>query len=140
MKWGKVCWDAERWGESTHSFTPLPTPSTLTRHFFPHSPNTSPPHHLTRLFTLSHTHLPTLSHTSPHPSHFSSPPPTLTSPDTFPSTTPTLPHTYSPYFLTNPTPPPTLPHTPHTLSFTPYQNFLLFSFIAQLVWSNNKVF
>ena len=48
-------------GESTHSSTPLPASSTLTRHLFPHSSNTSPPHfhtHLTRLSTLSHTHLP----------------------------------------------------------------------------------
>ena len=32
LKWGKVCWDAERCGdvgESTHSSTPFPLPSTL---------------------------------------------------------------------------------------------------------------
>ena len=133
LKWGKVCWGAGMW-RSPHTLLHLlytsPPTSTLTRHLFPHSPNTSP----TRLYTLSHTHLPTLSHTFQHSSHF---------PHTFPHLPLHSPHltsffhlpqhfprTHSPHFLTTSAPSPTLPHT---LSFTPYHNFSLFSFIAKLV-------
>ena len=82
----------------------------LTRHLFPHSPNTSPPHlytHLTRLSTLSHTHLPS-PRTLSHPSHLS-----FTSHNTFPHSLPILPHNphassntslCSPYFITYPMP------------------------------------
>ena len=115
LKWGKVCWDAERCGDvgvPTHSSTPFlhlsphtlhthPTPiSTFTQHL-PHSPDTS-----------FHTfpHFPTPLTFSPH---LSSPPLTFT----FPSPFPTLPHAHSPYFITTPQFPPTLPilyHLPHT--------------------------
>ena len=81
LKWGKVCGDVR---EPPHSFTLFPTPSALTRHFFPHSLNTSSPHphtHLTRLSTLSHAHFPSHFPTTPFhtpflhlPQHF----PTLT--------------------------------------------------------------
>ena len=145
LKWGKVCWDAERCGNvggahtlfytSSHTlFIHLTTLPTLTPlHLFPHpdSPDTSSHTHMTRLSTLN-SHLPTLPHTLVLTSQSLT---TLTSPDTFPSPSPTLPHIYSLYFLTNPTPPATLPRTPHTLSFTPYQNFSLFSFIAKIVYS-----
>ena len=79
---------------------------------FPHTLHIHP----TPLPTLT-SHLPTLSLTSLHPSPFPAPlfPTHLTPP-------PTLP-----------TPPPTLPHTHHALSFTPYQNFSLFSFLTKLV-------
>ena len=101
-------------GGANTLFHTSPHTPTLTRHLFPHSPDTS-------LHIFSHSpptsHLPTLSHTSPHPSHFS-------------FTSPTVSHTHSPYFLTTPTPPPTLPYAPHTLPFTSCQNFSLFSFIA----------
>ena len=133
-------------GGPTHSSTPFPTLSKLTLLFFPHSPNTSLPHppHSADMSFHTFLHLPstsshflTLPHTpptSPHtflhlPPHSS---PTITSPDTVPSPLPTLPHTHSPHFLTSPTPPLTLPHTSHILSFTPFQNFSLFSFIPKL--------
>ena len=133
LKWGKVCWDAERRGNKGGAHTLFYT-SPHTLHLFSHSPSTSSPHphtNLTRLSTHFHTHLPpphTLSHFPTLLTPFL--PPILTSPDTLPSPPPTLSHTHSPYFLTTPTPPPTLPHT---LSFTPYPNFSLFSFIAELV-------
>ena len=113
LKWGKVCWDAERCGdvgESTHSSTSL---STLAQHSSsapPHSPDTS-------LYTFPHSP-PTFPLTLPHTPH------------TFPLPPPTLYHSHSPYFLTTP---PTLPFATHALSFTPCQNFSLFSFIAKLV-------
>ena len=130
---GKMCWEVwKMWGPHTLFYT-LPHP--------PHSPDTSPhthpaplPHtlhtHLKRFSTLP-SHLPTpltpshTPHTFPHlPPH---------SPDTFPTSPPTLTHIHSPHFLTVLTPPPTLPHTSHILSFSSYQNFSLFFFIAKLV-------
>ena len=127
------------WGKPTHSFIPF---SLLTRHLFPHSPDTSPPHPPHSPETSVHI-FPHSLPTSPHvltlpltpPPFLSSPTPlpTLTSLDTFISPPPTLPHTHFPYFLTTPTTPPTLPHTPYTLPFATYQNFCLFSFIAKLV-------
>ena len=103
LKWGKVCWDAERCGGAPTLFytffTLLPTP--------PHSPNTyfhthpTPPPHPhspdTSLHFFPHS-LPTLSHTFPH---LSSPPLTYTSPDTFPSPPPTLP-TLTPHTSSQP--------------------------------------
>ena len=99
---GKVCWEAERCGdvgEPTHSSTPFPTPSTLTRHLFPHSPDTS-------LHTFPHSP-PTSPHSLTLPTplfpHFS-----FTSPNTFPHSLPILPHNphassntslCSPYFI-----------------------------------------
>ena len=103
LKWGKVCWDAEKFGdvgEPTHSSTPLPTPSTLTQHLYlapPHSPETS-------LHTFPHS--PTTSPhslTLPTPLHLS-----FTSPNTFPHSLSILPHNphassntslCSPYFI-----------------------------------------
>ena len=84
LKWGKVCWDAERCGDvgSQHTLLHLsPHP--------PHSPDTSSHTHLTRLSTFSHTHLP-----PPHTlSHF---PTSLTLflhlPNTFPHSLPILSH------------------------------------------------
>ena len=92
--------------------TPLPI---LTQHLSPappHSPDTS-------LHTFPHS----LPHTSPHPSHLY---------PHFPSPSQILSHTHSPYFVTTPTPPPTLPYAPHTLSFTPCQNFLTFLIYSQI--------
>ena len=117
-------------------FTPLPTPSTLTRHLFPHSPNTYPTH-LTRLSTVSHTHpLPphTLSH-FPTPltfsPHFSSLLPTFTPPDTFLSPTPTLPHTRS---HTSSQPPRLLQHFPilYHLPNTKFSHFFIYCQISTI--------
>ena len=102
---GKVCWDAERCGdvgELTHSSTPLPTPSTITRHLFHAHPTPLP-----RTLTLTRHVFPHSPPTYPH---------SLTLPHThhtFPSPHPILFHTHSPYFLTTPTPLPTLPYAPH---------------------------
>ena len=118
---------------SPHTSSHPPHSPNTSFHTLPHLPHTSP-HYLTLPHTSPLTHLtpplyfPTLisplSLTLPH----TSPP---HSRDTFPQIPPhTSPNT-SPHFLTIPTPPPTLPHT--SLSFTPYQNYSLFSFIAKLV-------
>ena len=111
---GEMCGKVR--GEPTHSSTSLPSPSTLTRHLFPH-PHT----HLTLLPTFTwrvYPHFPTFtSHISPHPSYFSSHPPqsphlspSLTSPNTCSHSLPMLPHNphassnTSPYFTIYPTP------------------------------------
>ena len=134
LKWGKVCWDGERCGVA-HAlfytlFTPLPSPSTLTRHLFLHSPNTFPPDPLTHLTCLSNfptftSHLSTLSHYSPLPSHLSSLylTPSLHLPQHFLTLTP---HTSS-------QPPRLHQHFPILYHLPPYQSFSLFSFIAKLV-------
>ena len=90
----------EVWGEPTHSSTPLPTLSALTRHLF-HTPT----------FTQH------LYPTPPHSlSHFPTPLPPLISPDTFPSPPQTLRHTSSqpPRLLQRFPILPILYHLPHT--------------------------
>ena len=138
LKWGKVCWDAERCGKVGGAQTLFYT-SPHTLHTHPTSLPTftqHPPSHLdtnlTRLSTFSHTHLP-----PPHTlSHFPTPLTPFLTPPHSPNLTPSL-HlpqhfpTHSPYFFTTPTPPPTFPHTS---SFTPYQNFSLRSLDAQVVY------
>ena len=109
--------------------TPLPPP--------PHSPNTSPSHtpHSpdTSLHTFPHSlhTFPHSLHTSPHPSHLSSP-----LPHTYLKPSSHLPqHSLTLTPRTSSQPPHLLQHFPillHTLSFTPYQNFSLFSFCSQI--------
>ena len=99
-----------------------PTSPALTWHFSPHFPTLTSLHSLTLPHTFPHIfpHFP--PHPSPHSPHLT---PSLTSTNTSPHSLPTLPH--------NPHASSKLSHTPHAVSFTPYQNFSLFSFIAKLV-------
>ena len=121
LKWGKVCWDAERYGdvgEPTHSSTPLPTPSTLDGHLFPHSPNTSPPH-------SPNTSLHTFSHSPPTSPHFPTPlTPFLHLSQHFPTLTP----------LTFSQPPRLLQHFPILPYFIiyPMPKFLTFFIYCQI--------
>ena len=128
LKWGKVCWDAERCGGAHTLFYTFFTPLlTLTRHLFAHSPNTSPTH-LTRLSTLSHIYLPH-SLTLPHTPHIF--------PHTFPHFPPHSPHLTPPLHLHQYFP--TLLHNPHALSNTspyfiiyPVLKFLTFLIYCQI--------
>ena len=141
LKWGKVCWDAERYGDvggpqtllhllhtSPHTLHTHPTLiSSLTQHL-PHSPDTS-------LYSFPHSP-PTSPHslTLPHTPHIF--------PHTFPHFYPHSPHLTPFLHLPQhfPTLTPILPHNPHASSNTfpyfiiyPIPNFLTFSFIAKLV-------